>query len=206
VAALIVYVLPIGAFPFHAFDGVTLPLAVLAVAGIMRGWPHVRNAILIAAVVLLTVPGWMDSVRTLAAKAASGEHGYFITPDERQALTLLERDRRAGGVVTTVSTGALVPYTTGREVYVGHDSWSPQFHERSRRADDLFRGRLSPAEAQAFVRSTHARFLLADCRHRVDLSESLRPLLAHVTRFGCAAVYELIERPDMPAAAGPPDS
>jgi hypothetical protein len=164
------------------------------------------RALVVALIGLVTLPAWADSVRTVAAKAASGEHGYFIRPEERRALELLERNPDAGGVLTTASTGALVPYTTGRETYVGHDSWSPAFHERARRAEELFRGQMPSHEALAFVRSTHARFLLSDCRHQADLEILLAPFISNVTRFGCATVYELRMFPDMEAAAGAPDA
>ena len=55
------------------------------------------------------------------------------------------------------------------------------------------------------MRSTHARFLFADCRKLTDLTTLLKPLLAKVHRYGCATVYELKLRPDMLAAAGKPD-
>jgi hypothetical protein len=204
--AVSMYVVPAGAFPYHWFDGLTIPLAILAVNGVASVWPRIHPSLVVVVALVMVLPGWRDSLGTLAAKAMSGEHGYFITPDEEAALATLADDPRPGGVLTTVSTGALVPYKTGREVYVGHDSWSPQFHERSRQAETLFDGRLSAGEAQSFVRSTHARFLLADCRHQTDLRGILRPLLSGVMHFGCATVYELIERPDMTAAAGAPDA
>ena len=204
-AAILVYVLPVGAYPAHAFDGVTLPLAILAVQGVTSLWPRPPITAIVSAVVLLTVPGTADSLKVLATKARSGEHGYFITQSEKRALAALERDRRPGGVLSPVSPGAFIPYTTGREVYVGHDSWTPNFHERSDRAEDLFAGRLTGEAAQAFVRSTRARFLFADCRHPLDLAATLRPLLAAVTKHGCATIYELLEQPGMAEAAGPPD-
>ena len=173
-AALLMYVMPVGAFPFHAFDGIVIPLAVLAVDGALRLWPHPRPTLVVLAIALMTVPGWADGLRTIGAKARSGEHGYFIAPSEQRALDALERDPRPGGVLTGVSTGALVPYTTGREVYVGHDSWSPRFHDRARLAEDLFHGRMIAADARVFVRATHARFLLSDCRHSFDLRPHAR--------------------------------
>jgi hypothetical protein len=206
IAALVVYIMPLGAYPFHAFDGIVLPLAILAVDGVVHAWPQARRTAVVVAIAVLAIPGWVDGLRTISTKAASGEHGYFIKTDEAHAFAALERDRRPGGVLTTVSTGALVPFATGRKVYVGHDSWSPNFAKRARQTEDLFRGRLVPDDARAFVRATHARFLVADCRHEMDLRGTLAPLLAQVTRFGCATLYELVEQPDMAAAAGPPDS
>lgn len=204
-AALIVYLLPIGTYPFHAFDGTTLPLAVLGAAGVASLRLRLSRAVVASAVLLLTVPAWLGSVAELGMKARSGEHGYFIRADERRALRALESDPRKGGVLAPVSPGALIPFATGREVYVGHDAWSPQFQERAQLAEALFSGRLDTPAARALVRSTHARFLFADCRHSRDLSATLGPLLDYATNYGCATIYELVEEPDMAAAAGAPD-
>jgi hypothetical protein len=204
-AALLVYVLPIGTYPTDALSGIALPLGILAVRGIQGVWSRLNPVLVTAAIVLLIVPGWAGNLRLVWRKARSGEHGYFIAPSERRALRALESDPRPGGVLSPVSTGAFIPFTTGREVYVGHDAWSPDFDERSRLAHALFAGRLSAEEARTLVRATRARFLFADCRHRYDLGPALRPLLANVTQYGCATVYELKEQPGMAEAAGPPD-
>ena len=205
-AAFTMYFAPFGAFPSHALQGIALPLSILAVEGFTRAFGRPWRVVVVGLIGLVTLPAWADSVRTVAAKAASGEHGYFIRAEERRALALLEQNPQPGGVLTTPSTGALVPYATGREAYVGHDSWSPEFHERARRAEDLFRGQMPSHDALAFVRSTHARFLLSDCRHQADLEVLLAPVISSVTRFGCATVYELRVTPDMEAAAGVPDA
>jgi hypothetical protein len=120
-------------------------------------------------------------------------------------LEFLEDDPRPGGVLAPLYSGFFVPYTTGREVYVGQFSWAPDSRTRRKRADDLFEGRMRGAEARAFVLETRARFLYSDCRKLSDLTDDLRPLLEEVHRFGCATVYVLRERPGMREAAGRPD-
>jgi hypothetical protein len=109
-------------------------------------------------------------------------------------------------VLAPLYAGFYIPYTTGREVYVGALSWSPHFRQRRTNADALFEGRLTGPPAVAFVRSTHARFLFADCRGLRDLSAELGGMLESVRRFGCATVYVLRPRPDSLRAAGRPDA
>jgi hypothetical protein len=108
-------------------------------------------------------------------------------------------------VLGPLYAGFMLPYTTGRETYVGALSWSPGFEERRERADALFEGRLTGASARAFVRSTRARFLFADCRELADLDAVLRPLIERARRYGCATVYTLWPRAAMARAAGRPD-
>jgi hypothetical protein len=203
--ALAVYLQPTGTFPYHSFQGLALPLSVLAVQGIVLWRPRISPAWAVAALALMILPGFAHKLEVAAKNVHAGADPYFIFPDEQRALSALENDPRPGGVLAPLYSGFLVPYTTGREVYVGALSWSPHFGERRKYADALFEGRLSGAAALDFVRSTRARFLYADCRKLTDLTRLLQPLLERVDRHGCATVYELRVRPDMLAAAGRPD-
>jgi len=91
----------------------------------------------------------------------------------------------------------MLPYRTGREVYVGALSWTPDWDTRVERTQNLFEGDLDGEEAVRFVRETRARFVFVDCRPGLnDLSGTLRPLLEEVQRHGCATLYVLRERPD----------
>jgi hypothetical protein len=209
-AAFAVYFQPAGTFPYHALQGLALPLSVLAVQGVValrarRGFA-LKPAWVVAALVVMTLPGFAHKLEVAASNVHMGADPYFIFPDEQKALRALETDPRPGGVLAPLYSGFLVPYTTGRETYVGALSWSPDFRNRRLRADALFEGRLTGQRALDFVRSTHARFLYADCRKLSDLTRLLGPLLERVDRYGCATVYVVRERPDMARAAGPPDS
>jgi hypothetical protein len=105
-----------------------------------------------------------------------------------------------------VYAGYMLPYTTGRETWIGALSWTPDWKARQKIADGLVEGPLRGKAAQEAVLRTNARFIFVDCRPGLrDLEPELRPLLAEVHRFGCASVYVLRERPGMAAAAGRPD-
>ena len=204
-AAAVVYLQPGGTFPYHSLQGLALPLSVLAVLGVASLRWRPRPALVAAAVALMTLPGFAHKLEVAADNVHVGADPYFIFRDEHRALDALEADPRPGGVLAPLYSGFFIPYTTGREVYVGALSWSPDFRERRRRADALFEGRLRGDPARAFVRATRARFLFADCRKLRDLSGELRGMLEEVRRFGCATLYVLRERPGMTAAAGLPD-
>jgi hypothetical protein len=86
----------------------------------------------------------------------------------------------------------MLPYRTGREVYVGALSWTPDWAARVRRTNALFEGDMSASAAQALARSSGARFVFVDCRPGLrDLRPLLGPLLQRVDRYGCATVYVL---------------
>jgi hypothetical protein len=205
-AALAVFLQPGGTFPYHAFQGLSLPLAVLAVQGVASARPRPAPVLVAMALALLIVPGFAHKLQLARNNVHAGADPYFITGDEQRALDWLEHDRRPGGVLAPTYSGFFVPYTTGRETYVGALSWSPHYRRRHRLADALFAGRLAGAPARAFVISTHARFLFADCRGLHDLAPELRGELESVRRFGCATFYVLRARPDRSRAAGPPDA
>jgi len=206
-AVLLVFLLPFGTFPYHAFQGLTIPLAVLAVQGVTSVWPRPRPALVIGALVLMTLPGIAHKLDIARTSVQAGGDPYWIFPDEQRALRLLEEDPRPGGVLAPTYAGYMIPYTTGRESYVGQFSWTPDWNTRQRLVNDLFEGRLTGEAARRFVVSTDARFLFSDCRPLADITATVRPLLAAPPRrFGCATVYELRFRPEMARAAGPPDA
>jgi hypothetical protein len=199
IAALVVFVVSatgLSATPLHAFQGITIPLAVLAVQGVQRvGWrrlPYVRwvTALVVAALTIPTTLYELNTARQLAAPTP--DNANFIEKDERAALDFLSDDPDPGGVLTRSYLGAAVPGKTGRRTLVGDCLWSqPHCYKRVDKAQALFDGTLRPSAARRFVRRTGARFVLADCTASADLSHILRPMLVSVLSFGCATVYEI---------------
>jgi hypothetical protein len=186
----------LGATPLHAFQGITLPLAVLAVEGLeILGWSRLPRPVAIGAVAvaLFTIPTTVKEL-TIAHSLAAPTRGNanFIESDERSALDYLAHDKEKGSVVTQPYLGATVPGRTGRRTYVGNCLWSePNCAGRATISRALFNGSLSPAAARSFVRASGARFLLADCTTKADMRKLLGPLIRSAHGFGCAAVYEV---------------
>src|SRR5947209_17799517 len=99
-AALAVFYAPLGTFPFHAFRGVGLPLAVLAILGIAaersrraaaaRTTPvrlSRRTTLAIAAALLvLIVPGTAYRADQLRAAVSAGRQPFFLRTGEHDAL------------------------------------------------------------------------------------------------------------------------
>ncbi|HEU0023383.1 MAG TPA: hypothetical protein VFQ12_02040 [Thermoleophilaceae bacterium] len=203
-AAAVVYLAPFGTFPYHAIQGLALPLGILAVQGV-ASVARPRPALVVAALVLLTVPGFAHKLELPRNSIHDNIYPYYLLEGERQALDALERDPRPGGVLAAEYGANLVPYRTGRESYLGALSWTPDFPQRLRRSNHLFEGRLTGAAARGFVRESRARFLFASCRPSADLRPVLGSMLRSARQFGCATLYELHERPEMARAAGAPD-
>ena len=91
------------ATPLHAFQGITVPLAILAVEGVQSvSWRRLRyrTALALAAVALFTIPATADELR-IAHQLASPtpDNANFITRDERAALDYLEDNPTPGGVL-----------------------------------------------------------------------------------------------------------
>ncbi len=199
-AALAVWVLSatqVSATPLHAFDGITIPLAVLAIRGVqqLRSHPVPRPRVVGGlAVAVLTIPAtvYLMASNISLVKPQSGNPN-FITQEEQQALRYLAREPVKGGVLTRFYLGTVVPARTGRSTYVGDCLWSePNCSGRAQTTQALLDGHLDPARARRFVASTGARFLLTDCSTAGNLDRMLAPLTASVTRFGCVDVYRLI--------------
>ena len=193
IVVLVVYVLPVGTFPYHAFQGLTLPLVVL---GVLAWRQHLRNRALplwpaLAVAFLLIVPGTAYRLDNIRKAVAVGRQPHFLTDGEHDALTALSRDKRPGGVLAPVYMGLLVPAYTGRETWVGAGSWSPDFNARQQDTENLFDGRLSPAQARALVQRSGARFLLSDCHGRADITRTVAGFTDPPRRYGCATVWRV---------------
>jgi hypothetical protein len=198
-AALLVWVLSasqVSATPLHAFDGITIPLAVLAIRGVQQlrshpvPRPRVAGALAVAA---LTIPAtaYLMASNVALVKPQIGNPN-FITHEEQQALAYLAREPQKGGVLTRFYLGTVVPARTGRSTYVGDCLWSePNCSGRAIDTQSLLNGDMAPAQARAFVTGTGAKFLLTDCSTAGDLDRTLAPLTASVARFGCVDVYRL---------------
>jgi hypothetical protein len=192
VAALAVYLAPVGTFPYHAFQGMTIPLAVLAVQGVLTVWPRPRPAVVVACLTLMVVPGIAHRFEVAVNSVRAAGDPYFVFEGEQQALDALESDPRPGGVLAPAYAGHMLPYRTGREVYVGALSWTPDWERRVETTNALFEGTMGPMEAQALARRSGARFAFVDCRPGLrDLRPLLGPLIARTRAFGCATLYDL---------------
>ena len=118
-AALLVYLQPVGTFPYHSFQGLAIPLGVLAVQGVASVWRHPRPWIVVLALAFMVVPGFAHKLQVAKNNVHLGADPYFIFPDEEHAIANVEHDPRPGGVLAPTYSGFFIPYTTGRETYVG---------------------------------------------------------------------------------------
>ncbi|MBV9748540.1 MAG: hypothetical protein JO157_06990 [Acetobacteraceae bacterium] len=211
-----------GATPLHAFQGITLPLGILAVEGVGRlgqlrsgHWgrlpavrllrrPRRRYALGILAVAVLTLPGTiMLLFYAPPLVKPTPDNANFISKSERDALRYLAKDPQSGGVLTRSYLGAAVPGLTGRRTLIGDCLWSePGCYTRTDNAEYLFDGTMKGAAARAFVRASGARFLLTDCETSAPLRSTLQSMVVDVHTFGCSSVIEL----DAPRPPTGPDA
>jgi hypothetical protein len=195
-AAVAVYLLAergLGSSPPHAFAGITVPLAVLAVEGLGSvRWPRfVPRRTLTALLVLgLIVPVAVDKLG-VAQHLVEKEKPYTV--DEERALQYLARDPQPGGVVTPIHLGAIVPSQTGRHTYIGDCYWSLPYCD-ARNVNTwlvVHWGRVLPRYAIPFLLGTGARFIIKDCKGHDHLWRELHRIILSIRHFGCASVYEL---------------
>ena len=178
------------AFAPHALQGLSLPLAVLAV----RGWRRLPlpAVIGVAAVALITIPGLAYNARKFVRTTQSTKLvQYYLPQSDAQALDWVARHGPPGGILAPTPFAAVVPSQTGRPVWVGHGYWSQDYPVQAREVDRLFSGRMSKTASRAFVASTRATILVSDCRHAADLARKLGSAVGAVHQFGCARVYVL---------------
>lgn len=199
VAAFAVFAISTTGFaatPLHAFQGITIPLSVLAIRGVRQTGlsrlrhPAVCGSVVVLALTLPTTVWQLNTARRMVRPQPGNSN--FITHSERRALQYLARNPRPGGVITRLYLGQLVPGSTGRRTFVGDCLWSqPACHGRLGAVRTLFEGHLKPAAARTFVLAQRARFVLTDCRQDIDLRHMLGSIVTDMHRFGCATVYDV---------------
>ena len=192
-AGLAVFYQPAGTFPVHAFQGLSFPLSVLGLIGVRRllGERALPVAWAVAAVLLLCVVGTAYRANELREAVNLGRQPFFLETGEHDALRHLEDHPAAGGVLTPVYSGIVVPAYTGRETWIGAGSWTPDFEERRVATEALFSGELDAGEARELVRRSGAAFLYSDCHGRADIAPVVRSFTEPPARFGCATVYRV---------------
>ncbi len=193
-AALVLYAVADRTFYYHFVSGMTLPLAVLAVRGFaMAGTGRVMRLAAVAGVVVCTLPGLYHVVDLFRQDVQSGALARYFQDGEHDALEYLDDHPRDGPVLARVYLGEAVPAFAGRQTYVGHTSWTPDFTSRVDETEALFGGRMRAPAARDLLRRSRAAFVLSDCNEPADLRPALGDAVADVRRFGCSTVYELRE-------------
>jgi hypothetical protein len=192
---IVLFATRLGTYPIGELQGLSIPLAILAVNGIrslhLRWRPAVLLAGAIAAVIAVSVPALVDELQIASHAVGTRAVPHLLVAGEHDALRYLDKAPDPGGVLSP-GLGDLIPALTGRRTWVGSPSLSPDFFTRLAAVNMLFtRGVWQPANARAFVRSTGAKFVLADCGHRLDLQPALMRVIRATRHFGCATVYEL---------------
>ena len=189
VAALLVLFALSPSVPAHALGGLSVPLAILAV----RGWQRLRvpRWAAPATVALVTVPGAIWVASDLGELVEAEAQPHRLAAAELEAMEFLRAETKEGGVLTTPYLGSAVPAFTGRPVWNGHPSWTPEYLERSQRAFELFQGSADPEAARLLVAESGARYLLSDCKQTADIELLLRAEIERRHSFGCAVVYEV---------------
>ncbi|MEI7889797.1 MAG: hypothetical protein WCI34_05760 [Actinomycetes bacterium] len=184
-----------GTFPFHAVQGISLFLGILAVEGMLllkdAEWWRARLPLGVGLCLIMCVPGTVHRLNLMRLEIHRSAQPYFLDPGEDAALKAIASKSGSGGVLAPIKAALSVPGHTGRPVWVGELSWTPDFRARVAAAEKLFRGRMSLSTARRLIDSSGARFLYSDCGHRSDLTHVLGSRLLQKADYGCARVYEL---------------
>jgi hypothetical protein len=192
VATVLVFAFASPSFPSHVLEGVSLPLAVLAVTGLAS--VRRRAAVVGVFAALMTLPGAVYMLDWLRDTVGAGGSVRYLSGGEDRALSALRSTPGGGGVLSRASFGALVPAATGRQSWVGHPSWTRSYSERARQVEALFSGTLPPAETAQLVRSSGAAFVFVDCSLVATALPALREVSLETQGYGCAAVVR-VRRP-----------
>lgn len=176
-------------YAIHTLEGITLPLAVLAVRGCAR--LHVRGAVAVLLVSAATLPGLAFAGYLLYKTTNERREPYVMASDDARALRAVADSPVRGAVLAPPPLAASVPALTARATWLGHPSWTPGLGLRETEARRFFGGRMSAAVARRFVRNVGAPLAVAPCGSSPAIERLLGPRLGSSKRIGCARVLTL---------------
>lgn len=191
--------------PSHALRGVAIPLAVLAVCGVgnlMRSSQRSgRAAVAVLGIIVIAGIGTYGEVRTqIDAVWGTGLNSVvahpYISNDDQHVLDWLAASQIKGGALGDIGkVSTMIPLHTGRQVWMGHGSWSPNTVDRREAVSAILLGApccqkalLGMSNGQ-FVQATGARFVVVSCGFPTDrVIAELMPVTQEIHRFGCNTV------------------
>ncbi|MEI6792626.1 MAG: hypothetical protein WCK97_05250, partial [Actinomycetes bacterium] len=124
---------------------------------------------------------------------SAGRQAFFLEPGERDAMRWIEAQPGSGAVLAPIPDGSYISAYTGRAVWIGAGSWTPDFGWRGLAVEAMFNGVSGAAEDQRLVRQSGARFVYQSCRSKANLAPKLGAVVTGPPRqFGCAKVWEVV--------------
>ncbi|MBM4394388.1 MAG: hypothetical protein FJ087_01705 [Deltaproteobacteria bacterium] len=146
---------------------VTVPLFLLAVRGAWRladRFAPRRGPWLVAAGVAVAALGAIDGI----AADWRNEPNRVAASARPELLAALDdlRQRPDGGVLCDPADGAIVPWKTGKPVFVGHWFLSTRFAEKADLVRFFFAGPATPPQRAGMLRAARIRYVLYGPRER----------------------------------------
>ena len=157
-----------------ALEGLSLPLAIIAVRGwralrLPRGWSY-------AALVLAILPGAFYSAHTFRDTFYDRNVPFALAPGEQQAVDAVARLK--GKILATRYLASALPALAGRRADV-----SPL-------SDALFDAHVPSGRLRRSIANQQIQVIVSDCLPgRPNLSASLGLLGFRIRRYGCASLY-----------------
>jgi hypothetical protein len=173
---------------YRAIDGLTIPVAVLAV----RVWPESRRLRRLAVPVVLgaLAPAAAYGAIALPQLFGDGDRQYMqLVPSEVRAARIAARAAGHAPILTTIYLGTAIPALTDVSSWVGHPIWTPDPQSRELQAGLLLSGLLGRAQAAQLIAVSGAGALIQPCGWPGNLAPQLAPLGFVEVRVGCARLF-----------------
>jgi hypothetical protein len=148
---LIIY-LPFG-FQKLLIRGLWFPVVILAVKGI--GWLTKKFSLnyisLAVIIILLTIPTSFYTVFKRLGESPENRWIY-LSVDEGEVINYLHfKGRNEQGVLASYRVANIIPATTTKRVWAGHEFQTPDFNKRIQQVNKFFIGKMTDNDAQSFL-------------------------------------------------------
>ena len=140
-------------------------------------------------VLVAVAPGVARNREYVTSLIDAEVQAHRVTGDENEALGWLA-SHGEGVVLADPYLSAVIPGFTGRPVWVGHPSWTPDYARRAAAVDDVLHGGDDPGSVEP-VLGAEATTLVLRCEEGRTLPAALQQQVTRTTSFGCVQVLEL---------------
>jgi hypothetical protein len=196
VQSALVYTGPLIYFERRLCEGLWLPFVLLGAGEVTRrlaGRQAITQVLALSLLALTVLPTGL-LVAWLTSQRQPKHQWYFRPPEQLAAIAGLSKVTTPDDVILSdTSTSLLVPGYAGRKVVVGHGDHTRNYTALANASLRLLEGRMSPAEAKAFVIESGATYYLAPAMDRVPVP--LGPdVLEPVARAGNYGLFRVKRR------------
>ena len=178
--------------------GLHVPLCILAAMAlscyVLPRFSPVRRALILRAIIVLTMSSNLFVVATLIGGAAQQDPRLYLSQDEMEAMTWLEENTQPTDIVlASPEMGLFIPAWAGNRVLYGHPFETIEVEKKRALAETFYRAQTGESIRRGIIEGHHITYVFYGPRER-DLSGGwleTAPLLSEAYTNPGVTIYQV---------------